>query len=252
MAGKVQVARRERLLRLCKSIIADPRIVDDDIKAQFESAVLKYVHTQYDDPTRVLKRLYHDEGELGYLLRKAADRFINKELDDEGDDDHERDDDGGDDDTEKRVDHHASTVADLLVEAGSFPHRAAALRHLLHKPSGQALLSRMNKKETVPMKDTVLTIMKDGSIAGVCAAIVAKGSTTISQDDLVAAASKVAHERWPELSESQAFAKVYADPTEGRVLRQAIDVAKASLAETMLGPGLPVQVVGGPAGANSV
>jgi hypothetical protein len=36
--------------------------------------------------------------------------------------------------------HHASTIADLLVEAKSFPHRAAALQHLLHKPSGQALL----------------------------------------------------------------------------------------------------------------
>jgi hypothetical protein len=56
--------------------------------------------------------------------------------------DRERDDDAG---TEKRVDHHASTVADLLVEAGSFPHRGAALQHLLHKPSGQALLSRMHK-----------------------------------------------------------------------------------------------------------
>jgi hypothetical protein len=48
--------------------------------------------------------------------------------------------DGGDDDVGKQADHHASTVADLLVEAGSFPHRAAALQHLLHKPSGQALL----------------------------------------------------------------------------------------------------------------
>jgi hypothetical protein len=98
-----------------------------------------------------------------------------------------------------------------------------------------------------PPMDTVLSIMKAGSIAGVCAAIVAKGSTTISQDDLVAAASKVAHERWPELSGSQAFSKIYSDGgAEGRVLRQAINIAKESLAETMLGPGLPVQVVGGP------
>jgi hypothetical protein len=56
-------------------------------------------------------------------------------------------DDDGDDDagTEKQADHHASTVADLLVEAGSFPHRAAALQHLLHKPTGHALLQRMHK-----------------------------------------------------------------------------------------------------------
>ena len=96
--------------------------------------------------------------------------------------------------------------------------------------------------------DTVLSFMKASGIAGVCAAIVAKGATTISQDDLVSALGKVARERWPELSEAQAFSKVYSDPgAEGRVVRDAINVAKASLAETMLGPGLPVQVVGGPA-----
>jgi hypothetical protein len=39
-------------------------------------------------------------------------------------------------------DHHASKVADMLVEAKSFPDRASALQYLLHKPSGQALLSR--------------------------------------------------------------------------------------------------------------
>ena len=82
--------------------------------------------------------------------------------------------DGGDDDAGKRVDHHASTVANLLVEAGSFPHRAAALQHLLHKPSGQALLSRMSKRD--PPMDTILSIMKAGGIAGTCAAIVAKAA----------------------------------------------------------------------------
>jgi hypothetical protein len=159
--------------------------------------------------------------------------------------DRERDDGGGG--GASASDHHASKVADLLVEAGSYPDRAAALPHLLHKPSGQALLSRMSKKETTPMKDTIHSIMKSGGIAATCAAIVAKGSTTISQDELVAAASKVAHERWPELSEAQAFAKIHDDPTEGRVLQSAINVCKASLAETMLGPGLPVTVVGGQA-----
>jgi hypothetical protein len=101
-------------------------------------------------------------------------------------------------------------------------------------------------KDDPPM-DTLHSIMKDGGIAGVCAAIVAKGSTTISQDEMVSSVGKVARERWPELSEAQAFAKVYSDQgAEGRVVRDAIRVAKESLAETMLGPGLPVQVVGGP------
>jgi hypothetical protein len=69
-------------------------------------------------------------------------------------------DDDGDHDAGDRhdrvpvVDHHASTIANLLVEAGSFPHRAAALHHLLHKPSGQALLARMHKAADQPAKET--------------------------------------------------------------------------------------------------
>jgi ribosomal protein L20A (L18A) len=154
----------------------------------------------------------------------------------------DREDDGG-----GASDHHASKVADLLVEAGTHPDRSAALSYLLHSPHGAALLSRLSKRN--PPMDTVYDIMKAGSIAGFCAAVVAKGRTSISQDDLVSAVGKIARElRWPELSEAQAFAKVYSDQgAEGRVLRSAINVAKASLAETMLGPGLPVQVVGGPA-----
>jgi hypothetical protein len=161
--------------------------------------------------------------------------------------------DGGDDaGTEKRVDHHASTAADLLVESGRFPHRTAALDHLLNSPHGNALLARLHKAEAHtgkddPPMDTLHSIMKAGGIAATCGAIVAKGATTISQDDLVSAVGKVARERWPELSEAQAFAKVYSDQgAEGRVLRSAVDVAKDSLAQQMLGPGLPVTVVGGP------
>jgi hypothetical protein len=224
MAGKVQVARRERLLRLCKSIIADPSIVDDDIKAQFESAVLKYVHTQYDDPTRVLKRLYHDEGELGCLLRKAADRFINKELDDEGADDRERDDDGGDDDTKKRVDHQASTVANLLVEAGS------ALQHLLHKPSGQALLRRMHKaaeqteKESNMRSETLESILKDSGSVSVCKAIVDRGRSPCGEHELVAALTKAASEQF-NMPGDRAFSKLF-EAEES--VRRACNIAKAA------------------------
>ena len=49
--------------------------------------------------------------------------------------------DGGDDDAGKRVDDYASTVADLLVESGRFPHRTAALDHLLNSAHGNALLA---------------------------------------------------------------------------------------------------------------
>jgi hypothetical protein len=134
-------------------------------------------------------------------------------------------------------------------DRGAGPHglTGALLEHLhdrLERRREQHGYQKSAKEE--PM-DTVHSIMKDGGIAGVCAQIVAKGSTTVSEHELVDAASKVAHERYPELSSAQAFAKIYSDGgEEGRVLRQAVNVAKASLAETMLGPGLPVQVVGGP------
>jgi hypothetical protein len=76
--------------------------------------------------------------------------------------------------------------------------------------------------------DTLLQIMKDGGIAGVCAQIVAKGSTTISEHELVDAATKVAAERYSDMSPAQAFSKVFTASTEeARVLQKAIAVAKA-------------------------
>src|ERR1700730_4413687 len=202
MMSKGPLERRERLSRLCKSIIDNPRNVDSAVVADFKSTALRYANTQYGGPEQVLKRLYCGEDELGGLMRGAVDVVVSKSqlevspatgalysrtrsfldviAEDDDSDALERDDDDDDNgDIEKQADHHASTVADLLVEAGSFPHRAAALHHVLHKPSGQALLSRMSKAVTHKAKDdpmdTVHSIMKAGSIAGVCAAIVAKG-----------------------------------------------------------------------------
>jgi hypothetical protein len=153
-------------------------------------------------------------------------------------------DDGG------NADHPIVQLATLLVASGKFPDHAQALDHLLNTPRGAALVRTHKAAEQTEKEstmDTVYDIMKAGSIAGFCAAVVAKRRTTISQDELVSAVGKVARERWLELSEAQAFSKVYSDPgAEGRVVRDAIRVAKESLAETMLGPGLPVQVVGGP------
>jgi hypothetical protein len=138
-----------------------------------------------------------------------------------------------DDDGVGKIDHHASTVADLLTEAGTFPHRTAALHYLLNKPGGQALLARLHKaaeqteKDDPPM-DSILQIMKSGGIGPTCAAIIQKGATTISEHALVDAATAVAAERHPELSPAQAFSKVFTAATdEARVLRQAIDMAKA-------------------------
>jgi hypothetical protein len=126
---------------------------------------------------------------------------------------------------------------------------AALVQHLHDRLERRRERHGYTKRKESNMRhtETLESIMKDGSVTGVCAAIVAKGSTTLTQDEIVSAVGKVAQERYPELSEAQAFSKIYSDGgAEGRVLRSAINVAKASLAETMLGPGLPVQVVGGP------
>jgi hypothetical protein len=159
-------------------------------------------------------------------------------------------DDGGADDAGDRSDE--NTLADdsivrlatLLVVSGGQPDLSSALYFLLHKPSGQALLAGLHKAaDQKPAKestmDSIHSIMKDGGIARVCAQIVAKGSTTISEEEIVSAVGKVAAERWPELSEAQAFSKIYTASTdEARVLQKAISIAKLSpfdIQPTMVG-----------------
>jgi hypothetical protein len=116
-------------------------------------------------------------------------------------------------------DHHASTVADLLVEAGSFPHRAAALHHVLHKPSGQALLARMHKADQTgkelsmdkiePLRDVV----KQRGIVAVAKSIVDENrSYGITEHEFVELATEHAKAQHPELSEAAAFAKLYQTP----------------------------------------
>jgi hypothetical protein len=130
-------------------------------------------------------------------------------------------------------DHHASKIADLMVEARSFPDRATALNYLLHSRGGQSLLRRLSKAADQPAKeepmDTVHAIMKDAGIAATCAQIVAKGNTSITELEIIQAVSKIAVERWPQLTEAQGFAKILDAPTEeARVLNHALKIAKAA------------------------
>ena len=128
-------------------------------------------------------------------------------------------DDGG-----NASDHHASKVADLLVEAGSFPHRAAALQHLLHKPSGQALLARMHKaadqtgKESNMRSETLESILKDGGPVSVCKGIVDRGRAPCGEAELVASLTKHA-------GGDRGFAKLY-EAEES--VRRACSIAKAA------------------------
>jgi hypothetical protein len=116
--------------------------------------------------------------------------------------------------------HRASVAADLLVEAGSFPHRAAALQHLLHKPSGQALLSRMHKadqtgkdRSTMDRTTELRDIAKAGGIVAVAKAIIDENrSYGITEHEFVALATEHAKAQHPNLTDAAAFAKLYQIP----------------------------------------
>jgi hypothetical protein len=140
-------------------------------------------------------------------------------------------------------DHHASKVADLLVEAGSFPHRAAALQHLLHKPSGQALLQRMHKaeahtgKESNMRGETLESILKDAGPVRLCKGIVERQRAPCGEAELVASLTRHA-------GGDRGFVKLY-EAEES--VRRACQIAKA--AEFSVFDIQPV-VVGGPGAMN--
>jgi hypothetical protein len=124
-----------------------------------------------------------------------------------------------------------NVVGDVVEKAdrgGAHDLAGALIRHLGDRLERRREAHGYTKREEFDV-DTLTSIMKDGSIATTCAAIVAKGSTSFSEHQLVEAVTKVAHDRHPELSPAQAFSKVATAATdEARVLRDAINVAKAA------------------------
>jgi hypothetical protein len=211
----------QHLHDVAKQIVDDPHSADADLAAALQTATMELV-TRYDDPTHALKTLYLGDTELSSDLREAV--AIVSKADAAGD--------GGNDGGGDITNHPVVQAARLLVASGKFGDHGQALDYLLNKPAGQALLTRLKAADQPAAKeskmDSIHSIMKDGSIAGVCAAIVAKGSTTISEEEICSAVGKIAAERWPELSEAQAFARIYTASTdEARVLQKAISIAKS-------------------------
>jgi hypothetical protein len=139
--------------------------------------------------------------------------------------DRERDDGGGG----GASDHHASKVADLLVEAGSFPHRAAALQHLLHKPSGQALLRRMHKaaeqteKETPSMSHSefVQSVVKQYGIVALAKSMVQdQKSYGLDEHQFTQLATEHAQRVYPKDRPDVAFSRLYQSEESVRRARQ--------------------------------
>ena len=154
-------------------------------------------------------------------------------------------DDAGGDEGGNASDHHASKVADLLVEAGSHPNRASALQHLLHKPSGQALLSRMSKaaeqteKETPPMtshSEFVQSVVKQYGIVALAKSMIQdQKSYGLDESTFTRLATEHAQRVYPNDRPDSAFSKLYESEES---VRRACQVAKGQTLEPVM--------VGGP------
>jgi hypothetical protein len=125
-------------------------------------------------------------------------------------------------------DHHASKVADLLVESGSHSTREDALAYLLHHKDGAALLRRLSKQhyEDNPMSLDLSSVVKAHGIGALCRHIVKSASSFgIDEHQLVDLATQDAARRYPSDTPPQAFAKLFMESAE---LREAIEVAKGA------------------------
>jgi hypothetical protein len=204
MMSKGPLERRERLHRVCKSIIADPSIVDAGTVAAFKTAALSYAHTQYGAPEQVLKRLYCDEGELGDLMRGAVDIVVSKQLD--------NDDRGKADDVAKARTRHdvgarglAAATSELALDLIRHHRRRLGL---VAKGGGQP-----GKESTMDKTETLRAIAKAGGIIAVAKAIVDENrSYGIIEHEFVELATEHAKAAHPELSEAAAFSKLYEIP----------------------------------------
>jgi hypothetical protein len=204
--GKGRLERFQRLRDVCKRIVDDPHSIDGDTKAKL--ATLKYASTLHDDPTQALEVLYHDQNEIGRLLRKAVEVVA----------DH---DDASDDPIKPPVvDHHISRLADLVAEgSGGKVDRAAALRWLLHHRDGIAM-ARTHKaaKESTMSTESLESILKDFGPVRLCKTIVERQRAPCGEHELVMSLSQ-------HVGGDVAFSKLYESE---EVVRRACSLAKAA------------------------
>src|SRR5262249_34094321 len=177
------------------------------------------------------------------LAENAAKSFDETPVDGDGDGGSA---DGATDGAVAADDHHASKVADLLVEAGTASDRRTALAWLFHNREGAALLSRLRKshqEESTAMSKTVeeleaeraeklRAVVKAHGIVAVCKQIIADGSGYgIDEAEFTRLATEHAQRVFPGDRPDVAFAKMFSANTEdGAALRQAHSIIKTAYA----------------------
>jgi hypothetical protein len=128
--------------------------------------------------------------------------------------------------------HLVDQLADLLLESGRFTDRAHALRFLTADKRGQALLSRLSKAAEHQPKESHMDriaelhdIMKHHGPRALAKHICESGAHGISEAEFTAAVTRHAHAAQPNLTEAQAFTKLYESEIE---IRRAYAVLKAA------------------------
>ena len=129
-------------------------------------------------------------------------------------------------------DHPAHKVADLLVQSGSHNTHEDALAYLLHNPRGAAMLRRLSKsEESIPMNptDKLRDIAKRYGIGAIAKSIVEDDHAySINEHEFASLVVECAVRDNPNLTEAQAFTKVFTEQSEaGVILRKAFNVVKS-------------------------
>jgi hypothetical protein len=173
-----------------------------------------------------------EESEMKHASARRFERFKNDAAADEDETDNG--------DSEQR--HVIDRLADWLVEAGDGEvSRESALNWLLHDERGQALIRMaQHRKRATGRKGFQMTrneelraLMKArGGVHGLAKYIAATGTASVTEHELTQLIVDAAKREHPDLSDAQAFAKMFCGPT-GATLQRAVAIAKAQQLEIM-------------------
>jgi hypothetical protein len=137
-----------------------------------------------------------------------------------------------------------SHLADLAVEAGILPDRAAALRYLLRTKNGTAVLQRLGphlrtlKRTNTALEEKPMPTAKQRSDAAVKRAL-----GHVSEHQYTSIVTEYAKERYPNDRPDVAFSKVYNEASdEGMAIRAARQAIKQRQFAKRLGDKLPFEV----------